>query len=64
MDCTHHWVIEEPKGTKKVAGECKKCGISKNFNSSYNEDKFNTVPLRRRKANGDTEISPLNEVVF
>lgn len=36
--CAHHWVIEEPNGEPRHHGQCKRCGLEKDFRASLPDD--------------------------
>jgi len=36
--CVHHWRISEPDGRPAVPGTCHRCGATRMFRASYEDD--------------------------
>ena len=49
MTCTHHWLIEQPRGERLSRGECKLCGETREFSNSLPIDWDSLSPAAKAK---------------
>lgn len=53
-DCTHHWMLETPKG-RLVPGQCRHCGQTRSFPADYRPRPL--TPEERREQRGIRAIA-------